>query len=99
MATSRRRRTGCSKICWLTTRPPPRRCKRKSKPTVRRSGNLTVGCDTRTGGKVHGCEDITLTSGGWSPDDGRRLPGVAASGETDGDRRGADLRPEAYSQG
>jgi len=48
---------------------------------------------------IDGCQEITLNGEGRSPNHRGRLPGLAHSGKTGGDRRGPRPRPQAHPQG
>ena len=49
--------------------------------------------------QVDGCQKITLKGDGRSPNHRGRLPGLAHSGQTGGDRRGPRPRPQAHPEG
>src|SRR5690349_24905092 len=48
--------------------------------------------------QIDGCQEITLKDESRSPNHRGRLPGLAHSGKTDGDRRGPGLCPQPHPQ-
>jgi hypothetical protein len=49
---------------------------------------VRTGRNTQARGQIDGCQEITLKGEGRSPNHRGRLPGLAHSGKTGGDRRG-----------